>query len=135
MFQLTDRPIDMAPLRARLARPDAGALSVFEGWVRNHHEGRPVASLEYEAAPALCVAEAERLLGELRSRFEILDAVVVHRVGHLHIGDLAVWIGVTAAHRDAAFAGCRFLIEEIKQRLPIWKKEHAEDGRAGWIGA
>lgn len=134
MFLLTTKTIDPAALRARLARPDAGALSVFEGWVRDHDGSRSVASLEYEAAEELCLAEAGRLLAEARTRFAILDAVIVHRIGHLRIGELAVWIGVTASHRDAAFAACRFLIEEIKQRLPVWKKEHYADGQAGWIG-
>lgn len=134
MFLLSHEPLDPVALRARMARPDAGALSVFEGWVRDHHEGRPVASLEYEAAETFCRAEAERLLAEAREKFPVLDAVIAHRVGPLRVGDLAVWIGVSAAHRDAAFAGCRHLIEDLKQRLPIWKKEHYADGAAGWIG-
>lgn len=134
MFLLSEQTIDPAALRARLACPQAGALSVFEGWVRNQDGGRPVASLEYEAAAELCDAEGGRIMAEAQNRFALLDAVVVHRTGHLLVGDLAVWIGVTASHRDAAFAACRFLIEEIKQRLPVWKKEHYADGRAGWIG-
>lgn len=134
MFHLCPEPIDPAALRQRLANPVAGALAIFEGWVRNHNEGQPVASLEYEAAPALCDAEAERLLAEARERFEILDAIVVHRVGHLQIGDMAVWVGVTSRHRAAAFDACRYLVEELKARLPIWKKEHYAAGSAKWIG-
>ena len=117
-----------------MQRPDAGALCIFEGWVRNNHQGRAVLSLEYEAATELCQSEGDRLLADARGQFDILDAVVVHRTGHLHVGDVAVWIGVASGHRDTAFAACRFLIEEIKVRLPIWKKEHYAQGDATWIG-
>lgn len=134
MFDLTDSPIDTAALRRRLQSPGAGALAVFEGWVRNHHEGREVARLEYECEPNLCRAEADRILAEARRRFDLLDLAVVHRVGSLAIGDTAVWIGVASAHRDAAFAACRFLIEELKARLPVWKKEHYREQPARWIG-
>lgn len=135
MFLLCPEIIQHADLRRTLQRADAGALAVFEGWVRNHNEGREVLSLEYEAAPELCKGEAEMLLAEARARFEILDAVIAHRVGHLRVGDMAVWIGVASKHRAAAFDACRFLIEELKVRLPIWKKEHYAAGGAEWIGA
>lgn len=134
MFLLCPEPIDHEALRRELQRPEAGALAVFEGWVRNQNEGRQVLSLEYESAPDLCRAEAEKLLAEARSRYPILDATIAHRVGHLRIGDLAVWIGVTSRHRAAAFDACRFLIEDLKVRLPIWKKEHYAAGGAAWIG-
>ena len=135
MFILSEQPLDPAALRQRLQRPDAGALTVFEGWVRNNHQGRTVLSLEYEAAPELCQSEGGRLLADTLARFDVLDALVAHRTGHLAIGDLAVWIGVASGHRDTAFAACRFLIEEIKVRLPIWKKEHYAGGDTIWIGA
>ena len=135
MFILSEKPLDPAALRERLHRPDAGALTVFEGWVRNNHQGRAVLSLEYEAAPELCQSEGDRLLADARARFDILDALVAHRTGHLRIGDIAVWIGVASGHRDAAFAACRFLIEEVKVRLPIWKKEHYAGGDTTWIGS
>lgn len=134
MFDITEKPIDTTALRRRLQSPKAGALAVFEGWVRDHHEGREVARLEYECEPILCRAEAGRILREARRRFDLLDLAVVHRVGRLEIGDTAVWIGVASAHRDPAFAACRFLIEELKVRLPIWKKEHYREQSARWIG-
>lgn len=135
MFELTSQPIDSAALRRHFERPDAGALCVFEGWVRNHHGGRPVAFLEYEAAEDFCRVEAGRLLAEVRSRFEVHDVIVVHRVGRLKIGDIAVWIGVCSSHRDAAFGACRAIIEELKVRLPVWKKEHYDSGETSWIGS
>ena len=136
MFELADKPLDLAALRAALLnQPAAGALVVFEGWVRNENEGQPVTSLTYEAAEALCRSEAEKVFLEARAKFGVTGVRVVHRVGHLKVGEVAVWIGVTAGHRDAAFQGCRYVIDEVKRRLPIWKKEFYEAGPARWIGS
>jgi molybdopterin synthase catalytic subunit len=134
MFELSDKPLDTAALRSSLVEPKAGALVVFEGWVRNENEGRVVTSLFYEAAPDLCRSEAEKIFAETRQKFDALDVRVAHRIGQLAVGEVAVWIGVTAAHRDAAFAGCRYVIDELKQRLPIWKKERYADASTRWIG-
>lgn len=133
MFQLSDRPIDSDGLRRRLAAPDAGACVTFEGWVRNHNDGRAVVRLEYEAYAPVAVAEGTRILEEAQRKFAVRDARCVHRVGALAIGDLAVWVGVTAAHRDDAFLAARYIIDEIKTRLPIWKKEHYTGGDSGWV--
>ncbi len=135
MFRISDQPIDVEALRAALARDDAGALVVFEGRVRRENEGRRVERLEYEAAEKLAVAEGEAILREARERFAILDAVCVHRVGSLSLGDLAVWIGVLAAHRDAAYEASRYIIEQLKARVPIWKEEHYADGAATWLNS
>jgi molybdopterin synthase catalytic subunit len=135
VFELSDQPLDVAALRQSLPQPAAGALVVFEGWVRQDNEGQPVTSLTYEAAEALCRAEAEKIFAEVRAKYGVLDVRVAHRVGRLQVGDVAVWIGVTAAHRDAAFAGCRYVIDELKQRLPIWKKEFYAGANPRWIGA
>jgi molybdopterin synthase catalytic subunit len=105
----------------------------FEGWVRNRNEGQPVLSLEYEAYALLAVTEGERILAEARERFALSGAAGVHRVGHLQLGELAVWVGVTAEHRGAAFDACRYIIDEAKSRLPIWKKEHYASGTTAWI--
>jgi len=135
MFELSDKPLHTGALRAAMTpAPAAGALVVFEGWVRDHNEGQPVASLTYEAAEALCRSEAEKIFAEAREKFGISGVRVAHRVGHLPVGEVAVWVGVTAAHRDAAFQGCRYVIDELKTRLPIWKKEFATGGDARWIG-
>lgn len=132
-FAFTRDPIEPGPLRATLDHPAAGAFASFEGWVRNHNEGRAVDRLEYQAYETLGVREGEKILAEAAARFPILGAACIHRVGTLEIGEMAVWVGVTAAHRDAAFAACRFIIDEVKERVPIWKKEHYAEGVSGWI--
>ncbi len=132
-FRLSPDPIDTAPLRTRLLHDSAGAFAAFEGWVRNHNEGRPVDGLRYEAYVALAEAEGERIVQEALDRFGAIDACCVHRIGDLAIGDLAVWVGVGAAHRGAAFDTCRWIIDEVKSRVPIWKHERYADGDADWL--
>jgi molybdopterin synthase catalytic subunit len=132
-FALSDTPFDIAPLRERLLDARAGAYAGFEGWVRNVNEGRAVEALTYEAYASLAEAEGERILAEAVERFAILDAACVHRTGRLALGELAVWVGVAAGHRDGAFAACRWIIDEVKARVPIWKHEHYADGAAGWL--
>jgi molybdopterin synthase catalytic subunit len=132
-FTLSTVAIDSASLRAALSDQRAGACAVFEGWVRDHNEGRPVCGLRYEAYIALAEAEGARIVDEARTRFDIVGACAMHRTGDLELGELAVWIGVAAAHRDAAFAACRWIIDEIKSRVPIWKHERYVEGDAGWL--
>jgi molybdopterin synthase catalytic subunit len=132
-FSLSDTPFDTASERAKLLDDRVGGFASFEGWVRDHNDGRPVNGLRYEAYAALAEAEGGRVLTEALSKFDILDARCVHRVGDLAIGELAVWVGVSAAHRDAAFAACRYVIDEVKSRVPIWKHERYVDGDAGWL--
>ena len=132
-FRLSDTPFDVAGLRAELLDARVGAYASFEGWVRDHNEGRAVDALRYEAYAALAEAEGERILEEACARFPILDARCVHRTGDLALGELAVWVGVSAAHREAAFAACRFIIDAVKARVPIWKHERYAGGDAGWL--
>ncbi len=132
-FALADTPFDIAPLRARLLRADAGAYASFEGWVRNHNDGRAALGLRYEAYRTLAEAEGAKIVEEAMATFAIVDAACVHRVGDLDVGDLAVWVGVSAAHRDAAFGACRWIIDEVKSRAPIWKHERYAEGDAGWL--
>lgn len=132
-FRISPTPIDPAALRPLLDDATAGACVIFEGWVRNHNDGRPVLSLEYEAFSALAEKEGARIIAEAREKFAITAATAIHRVGHLQIGELAVWVGVSSAHRDGAFGACRYIIDEAKARLPIWKKEHYADGASAWI--
>ena len=131
MFEITTDAIEesLAPGN------EAGAQVVFTGVVRNHNEGRAVESLEYEAHEGLAISEGEKILAEARSLFEIEDAHCVHRVGHLQIGDVAVMVSVTAAHRKAAFDACQYIIDEVKRRVPIWKREVYTDGESVWLGA
>jgi len=132
-FQLADTPFDTASLRAQLLDARVGGYASFEGWVRDHNDGRAVHGLRYEAYAALAEAEGEKIVDESLAKFDILDALCVHRVGDLAIGELAVWVGVSAAHRDAAFAACRYIIDEVKSRVPIWKHERYAEGDAGWL--
>lgn len=111
----------------------AGASVCFEGWVRDHNDGEAVNALEYEAYSPIANREGEQIMAEAVDRFEIFAAVAEHRVGALQVGDCAVWVGVSAAHRGAAFDACRYIIDQIKQRVPIWKKEHYASGHSGWV--
>lgn len=135
MFRLGTDPIDGAALRRELIQPSGGALVVFEGTVRDHNHGRPVALLEYEGAQVIAGKEFARIVAEVREQFDFMDLLCVHRVGQLQPGETAVWIGVTSVHRSAAFAACQYVINELKKRLPIWKKEHYADGDSGWINS
>jgi len=132
-FHFTRVPIDVASLRVALADPACGGYAAFEGWVRDHNEGQRVERLEYEAFESLAVREAERIVAEAVTRFGVKHASCAHRVGELRIGELAVWVGVSAPHRDEAFRACRYIIDEVKHRLPIWKKEHYVSGDSGWV--
>ena len=132
-FALSDRPFDVAALRAGLLDARVGAYASFEGWVRDHNAGRAVDGLRYEAYDAMAEREGEAILDEAMARFPLLDARCVHRTGDLALGELAVWVGVTAAHREAAFAACRFIIDAVKDRVPIWKHERYAEGDAGWL--
>ena len=132
-FQFTREPIDGTRLRAALQDPGCGGFAVFEGWVRDENEGERVRHLEYEAFEELAVREGARILEEARARFGITQAACAHRLGDLAIGEIAVWVGVSAAHRDEAFRACRYVIDEVKRRVPIWKKEHYVNGDSGWV--
>jgi molybdopterin synthase catalytic subunit len=132
-FTLSDTPFDTATLRAELLDDRVGGFASFEGWVRNHNAARAVLGLRYEAYSALAESEGEKIMAEAAERFAIIDARCIHRIGDLAIGELAVWVGVTSAHRDAAFAACRYVIDEVKARVPIWKHERYAEGDAGWL--
>lgn len=133
MLTLTQDEIRPDELRARLFDPRAGAYCGFEGWIRNQNEGHAVTRLEYEAYEPVALSEGEKILAEAREKFPHLAAHCVHRTGMLGIGECAVWVGVSSPHRDEAFHACRFIIDQLKVRLPIWKKEYYEDGHSGWV--
>jgi molybdopterin/thiamine biosynthesis adenylyltransferase/molybdopterin synthase catalytic subunit/rhodanese-related sulfurtransferase len=132
-FAFSATALDPTALARTLADPAAGGFASFEGWVRNHNEGVAVTALEYEAFEALALKEGERIIAQAQARFPITRAACVHRLGALRIGELAVWVGVSAPHRDEAFRACRFIIDEVKHRVPIWKKEHYVNGDSGWV--
>jgi len=133
VITLTTRPIDPDALRKALFDPGAGAYCSFEGWIRNENEGHEVLRLEYEAYEPLARSEGQVILVEANRRFPYLHAHCVHRTGLLEIGECAVWVGVSSPHRDEAFQACRYIIDQLKVRLPIWKKEHYVDGHSGWV--
>ncbi len=132
-FRFTGSAIDTAAGRQQLLDGGAGGYVSFEGWVRDHNEGLGVTRLEYEAFEALALREGERIIGEALARFPIRHALCIHRVGELGIGEMAVWVGVSSAHRGEAFEACRYIIDAVKHRVPIWKKEHYVNGDSGWV--
>jgi adenylyltransferase/sulfurtransferase len=132
-FRLSSETVDTTQLRDALRHAGSGGFCAFEGWVRDSNEGQAVDGLEYEAYAELAIAEGERILDEAIARYGVTGAFCMHRTGDLKVGDLAVWIGVSAAHRDEAFRACRYIIDEIKHRLPIWKKEHYLTGESNWV--
>jgi molybdopterin synthase catalytic subunit len=132
-FRFTETAIDAQSARGELQSLSAGGYVSFEGWVRDLNEGQEVTRLEYEAFQELAVKEGDRIVAEALRRFPIKHALCIHRVGSLALGDMAVWVGVSSAHRGEAFEACRFIIDEVKHRLPIWKKEHYRSGDSGWV--
>jgi len=111
-----------------LKRPEDGAVAVFEGIVRNQTRGRRTLFLNYEAYEEMALKQIEELAGRAQAEFKIRDVAIVHRLGRLEIGETSVLIAVASAHRAAAFDACRWLIDTLKRTVPIWKKEHFEDG-------
>jgi molybdopterin/thiamine biosynthesis adenylyltransferase/molybdopterin synthase catalytic subunit/rhodanese-related sulfurtransferase len=133
LFEISAEPLDIAALSASLTDRTAGAFTSFEGWVRDHNDGRQVDGLDYEVFAPLALAEGAAILEEARQKFKVTGVRAVHRHGMLKIGDCAVWVGVISSHRDEAFRACRYVIDEVKHRLPIWKKERYRDGTAEWV--
>jgi len=133
VFRLSECAIEASALARELAHAGAGASVAFEGRVRAHNAGRAVLRLGYQAYAALAQDEGERIVSEALERFAIIEVRCAHRVGLLEIGDLAIWVGASAAHRDAAFDACRYVVDEVKKRVPIWKNEHYADGESGWL--
>jgi molybdopterin synthase catalytic subunit len=132
-FRLTGDPIDVSVLTEALRDPRSGACLTFEGRVRNSSDARTVRALDYEAYEPLAQKEGERIVAEALGKFQIDAALCVHRTGSLLLGDIAVLVAVAAAHRGAAFDACRYIIDEVKARVPIWKREHYGDGAAEWV--
>ena len=132
-FRFATAAIDTLAARRELIDPAAGGYASFEGWGGNFNEGREVTRLEYEAFQTLAVTEGDRIVAEALKRFPIRHALCIHRVGALDLSEMAVWVGVSAVHRGEAFDACRYIIDEVKHRVPIWKKEHYRNGDSGWV--
>ncbi|HYT53861.1 MAG TPA: molybdenum cofactor biosynthesis protein MoaE [Verrucomicrobiae bacterium] len=133
MFHVTNQPIDLNELVLFVTDPEAGAIATFVGTTRNNNEGRKVIGLDYEAYPEMAEKELARIGEDAKKQWPICRMAIVHRMGPVKIGEASVIIAVSSAHRDAAFAACRYAIEEIKKTVPIWKKEVFEGGEV-WIG-
>ena len=134
MVLLTTAPLDARALEAAVTDPTAGAVVTFAGVVRNHHQGRAVDHLEYEAFEPMAVAQLKTILAEATERWELGRTAVAHRLGRLEIGDAAVVVVVAAAHRGPAFEACRYIMDRIKDDVPIWKHETWADGTSEWVG-
>lgn len=130
---LTDDPIDAQALVARVMRRSDGAYVLFEGVVRDHHQGRAVESIFYDAYRSMAEKEIGRIVGEVSEQFDAVAAAVVHRLGLLRVGESSIAIVCASPHRAEAFAACRMLIDRIKETVPIWKKERGPDGEE-WVG-
>jgi len=117
-----------------LARSSDGGLVVFAGSVRHESEGRRVDALEYESYAQMAEKQMREIAESARARFELGSVLLLHRTGHLEVGEVSVVAAASAPHRDAAFAGCRFCIDEVKQHAAIWKKEIYADGNSRWVG-
>ncbi|HXG58048.1 MAG TPA: molybdenum cofactor biosynthesis protein MoaE [Thermoanaerobaculia bacterium] len=133
MKYLTDAPIDSAALVRSVVRPSDGAYVLFEGVVRDHHEGRAVESIFYDAYRPMAEKEMERIVGEVSSRFPDVTIAVLHRLGHLVVGETSIAIVCSSPHRAESFDACRMMIDRIKMSVPIWKKERGPGGEE-WVG-
>jgi len=133
MSYLTDAPIDSQDLVKRVVRPSDGALVVFEGVVRDHHEGKRVESIFYDAYRPMAEKEIQRIINDISIRFPQVAAAVVHRLGALKVGEASIVIACASPHRGEAFEACRAIIDRFKQTVPIWKKERGPGGEE-WVG-
>lgn len=131
--RVTDAPIDVAALLSECTSTRDGAALLFVGVVRDHNEGREVGHLEYSAFSAMAVRVMEEIAGEAAGRWETGRIGVVHRVGRLELGEASVAIAVASPHRDAAYQASRYIIEQLKRRVPIWKKEGYVEGESEWL--
>ncbi|HNL39537.1 MAG: molybdenum cofactor biosynthesis protein MoaE [Saprospiraceae bacterium] len=133
-IQLIDTPLDFEACTRRVMQPDSGGINVFIGTVRDATRGRAVLRLEFEAYEGMALREMQKVAESAAAQWPVHALVLHHRTGVLLPGEIAVVIAVSAAHRDAAFAACRFVIDTLKQTVPIWKKEVFEDGEI-WVAA
>jgi molybdopterin synthase catalytic subunit len=131
--RLTSSPIDVAGLLREVGAPEHGAVSIFLGTVRNANDGRSVSGIDYSAYEEMAIAEMHRILAEAAERFPGVVAVLEHRTGTLRVGDVSVAIACAHARRGHALDANRYVIEELKRRVPIWKREHYVDGTSEWV--
>jgi molybdopterin synthase catalytic subunit len=133
LFKVLETPLVVADATAAVSAPHVGGIDVFLGVVRDHNDGRAVTRLEYHAYVSMAEKEMQRIADEIAREIPGVSLSALHRVGSLAVGDLAVVCAAGAVHRGEAFAACRALIDRIKHRVPIWKREHGPDGPY-WVG-
>ena len=133
MIQLTHAPIDFAALTESVRSTQAGAVVLFLGTVREMTHGRQTLALDYDGYPEMAEAQLRELEADARSRWPVIEAGIVHRLGHLELGDVSVAVAVSCPHRHQAFDAGRFLIDRLKEVVPIWKKENWSDGSTEWV--
>jgi molybdopterin synthase catalytic subunit len=134
LFAVVDRPLSPDAIAGRVDDPGAGGLVIFSGVVRDNTEGRRVKFLEYEAHAPMAEAKMREIGAAIHARWNGVKRVaILHRTGRLEIGESSVLIAVSAAHRAEAFEACRYAIDTLKRTVPVWKKEHFEDGEV-WVG-
>lgn len=132
VIQITDRPLDREALSASVTHASVGGIVVFEGVVRDHARGKQVRYLEYDVYPEMAIEKIREIIAEAQQRFGVERVAVAHRTGRLEIGEASVIIVVASPHRGEAFEACRFIIDTLKTRVPIWKKEVATNGEE-WV--
>lgn len=133
MVKLTTGPLDYFALTEQVRRPDCGAVVTFLGTVRDLTGDRLTVALDYEAYPAMAEQKMAQIEAETRERWPVGDMVLVHRLGHLEIGQISVVVAVSCPHRAQAFAACHYAIDRLKEIVPIWKKENWADGTSEWV--
>ena len=134
IYAVVERALSPDEITARVDDPGAGGVVIFSGVVRNQTDGRPVKYLEYEAHAPMAEAKMREIGAEIRTRWSgVRRVAMLHRIGRLEIGESSVLIAVSAAHRGEAFDACRYAIDTLKRTVPVWKKEHFEDGEV-WVG-
>jgi molybdopterin synthase catalytic subunit len=132
LAELREAPLSVDEVRAAVAHPAAGGIALFAGAVRDHDHGRGVLRLSYTAHPS-AAAELRRVAEKVAASYQVRALAAVHRIGELAVGDLAVVVAVAGDHRSEAFDACRFLIDELKASVPIWKHQQFEDGASEWV--
>ncbi len=133
MFRLTPEPIDYHSLTEQVRRDDCGAVVTFLGAVRDLTDGRVTTSLDYEAYPGMAEKKLAEIEADTRARWPVGDMAMIHRLGHLEVGEISVAVAVSCPHRHQAFEACRHAIDRLKEIVPIWKKEHWADGTMEWV--
>ena len=133
MIELTNSPIDTAALLEHVTSPQAGAVVLFLGTVREITAGRRTIALDYECYPDMARKKLAELEAQARSRWPIIECAIVHRLGHLELAEASVAVAVSTPHRQDAFAAGKWLIDTLKEVVPIWKKEHWDDGTTQWV--